>query len=256
MSHDHDMERALRRLAEDAAHQGAGQAQRGIAAAVTTATHAATDALHAHAGRRDAHVTPGYYLAKTSSPNQRVHWRDLEGRPPLGGIDPTLLELAADQLVSDTVPDERLPIAAIGEVSPKLVRANDPRLSGASLVRRSSESLAAGDWIGLHEVAGEQRARRATPTTPGGAAGFVAESAGVNEVVNIFVNGENQWGTVTGATAADIGRTVFLTTHGKASLTPPAQVGETIQPMGVIVGFNGLRTCVLVRFEFRFRLRE
>lgn len=248
------LELALERFARLVATSGAKQSFASVAAAISQVGSTASDKVDTHEVKRQfVHGVGPLYVAKTSSPTQFVRWSEIEGRPDLQTLD---FELDADRLVTGKVAYDRLHIAEAGEVSDRLVRANDPRLTGGiSFIRKTSESLAAGDWVNIHLVSGEHRVRRATALHPEGAVGFVGQSYGVNEDATVFLLGENAWTNLPVATQGDMGRTVFLsTTAGKCGLTPPGTEGTLIQPIGIIIRVAPPLVSVLVRFELRFQL--
>lgn len=254
MKNEGYLELALERFARTVAAKGSKEAQVATATALSQVVADVESGVDEHAAQRQfVHGVGPLYVAKTSSPSQFVKWTEIEGRPDLSMMT---FEIDADKIVSGTVAHERLPIAELGEVSENLVRANDPRLSGGlTFIRKTSESLAAGDWVNIHVTGGEHRVRRAVATHPDGALGFVAQSYGVNEDATIFLAGENAWVQLPSVTSSDIGRTVFLgSTPGRCGFAPPGTEGTVIQPVGTVIRAASPVATVLVRFELRFHL--
>lgn len=152
------------------------------------------------------------------------------------------------------VPISVLPVTQAGVADPnRLVRSDDPRLATRSLLAVTGAVLAAGDFVAVVSIDGEERCvpARADVHRPG-AIGFVTDAKGIGETVEIFTSGENPLAVIPGVTMNDVTRVVFLSaTPGKLSLTPPT-IG-VLQPVGVIAGVQE-RVRVILRFEFRFLL--
>jgi hypothetical protein len=99
----------------------------------------------------------------------------------------------------------------------------------ASIV--TSEALAAGDWVNVHNVTGAARARKADATTAGKAVdGFVLAAAGSGANATVYFEGTNT--QVSGQTPGD----VFLqTTAGAGGATVPSTAGNVVQRIGTAV---------------------
>ena len=185
-----------------------------------------------HAARRSGvHGVPvGMHIVRTSNPSGLALWTEIVGIPP-GGIDPTTIELAADQIVSGMISDDRLPIAAPGEAGPGLVRGNDPRLTSRASVAEAATALTLGTIVTIQADGRAVAASSASPMTA--AVGFVAESYGIGEMASIW-----PFGTVErhlpSATSAALMQPVYLAIGGAVSLSMPTS--GIIQQVGFVVG--------------------
>jgi hypothetical protein len=190
-----------------------------------------------HASRRSGvhGVPPGMFVARTSNPSGYVRYNELVGIPPAGGIDPTLLELAADQIVSGTIPDERLPIEPPGGSGPGLVRGNDPRLTSRGDTVETGAALALGTIVTIQADGRAVPASSASSETA--AVGFVAESYGLGEQALIWPFGVADRYLVT-ATSSSLMQPVFLGLNGAISLTMPTS--GIIQQVGYVIGVGAL----------------
>ena len=92
----------------------------------------------------------------------------------------------------------------------------------------TSEALAAGDWVNIHNATGA-KARKADATTAGKEAhGFVLAAFASGASATVYFEGLNT--QVTGQTAG----VVFLTTTpGVGGPTPPAGAGNIVQALGI-----------------------
>lgn len=92
----------------------------------------------------------------------------------------------------------------------------------------TSEALAAGDLINIHNSTGA-KARKADATTAGKEAhGFVLSSAASGAAATVYFEG-----TITGLSGLTPGPQFLTTTAGTSSGTPPAASGNVIQRVGV-----------------------
>jgi hypothetical protein len=179
------------------------------------------------------------YVAKTSRSDQWPDWKDLRGVvPDLGSIiDPSVFELDADQLVSGTIHDERLPIAAPGEVSNGLVRGNDPRLTSRASVAETAVPMTIGTLTTIQADGKAAPASCASPSTA--AVGFIAESYGVGESAIIWPFGIIDQYLPSFATS-DHMIPLYLGLNGGFSRDMP-QSG-IIQHVGTVIGVTALPT--------------
>lgn len=93
----------------------------------------------------------------------------------------------------------------------------------------TSEALAAGDYVNIHDVAGAFRARKADATTVGKEAhGFVLAAFGSGVAATIYFEGTNTG--VSGMTPGDV---YLHTTAGQGSNTIPSAAGNVVQKVGV-----------------------
>ncbi len=92
----------------------------------------------------------------------------------------------------------------------------------------TSEALAAGDWVNIHNVAGAFRARKADGTTSGKEKhGFVLAAFASAATATVYFEGTNA--QVTGQTPG----VVFLsTTAGLGTATAPSASGNVVQRIG------------------------
>lgn len=260
-----NLEIALRRLADQLKARSQAQA---VSAAAGVASEAAADAaaeVAVHAALRQfVHGVGPLYVAKTKNPDQYVDWAEIKNKPASfpgsgAGFDPSLLELDGAQITTGTVPINRLPVAADGVADHlTLVRSDDARLNaGTVAVVTTGEALSAGDFVRVANTGGAARAWRAAATSYAGAAvGFVASSAGSGDAAPVYPGGENVHCQLAGASVADLGATVFLSTlAGRVSRLPPSGAGQLLQPLGTVTAIHSSTVVtVLVRYEFRFRL--
>ena len=99
----------------------------------------------------------------------------------------------------------------------------------ASIV--SSENLAAGDFVNIHDVAGAFRVRKADATVTGKFAhGFVLAAVTSPAAAQVFFEGQNT--QVSGATPGD---RFLSTTAGGHTATAPSAAGQVVQRIGVAV---------------------
>lgn len=106
-------------------------------------------------------------------------------------------------------------------------------------VIQASETLAAGDFVNVHNVGGAARVRKADAATSGKEAhGFVL--AGVSSGANATVYFEGSNTQVTGQTP---GRVFLSTTAGLSEDTAPSGSGEVVQRIGLAV------SATVVNFE-------
>lgn len=100
----------------------------------------------------------------------------------------------------------------------------------------TSEALAAGDFVNVHNVAGAFRVRKADATVAGKAAdGFVLAGFGSAAVATVYFEGTNT--QVTGQTPG----AVFLqTTAGLAGATVPSAAGNVVQRIGAAISATAI----------------
>lgn len=109
----------------------------------------------------------------------------------------------------------------------------------------TSEALAAGDYVNIHNVAGA-RARKADATTAGKEAhGFVLAAFGSGAAATVYFEGANT--QVSGQTP---GRVFLGTTAGLGQTAAPSAAGNVVQVVGFAtsatsVNFNSGATIVL-----------
>jgi hypothetical protein len=109
----------------------------------------------------------------------------------------------------------------------------------------TSEALAAGDYVNIHNSAGA-KARKADATTAGKEAhGFVLAAFGSGATATVYMEGTNT--QVTGQTA---GRVYLSTTAGAGTATPVSGAGQVSQVIGfatstTTVNFHSGDTVVL-----------
>lgn len=95
----------------------------------------------------------------------------------------------------------------------------------------TSEALAAGDYVNIHDVAGAFRARKADATAVGKEAhGFVLAAFGSGVAATIYFEGTNTG--VSGMTPGDV---YLHTTAGQGSNAIPSAAGNVVQKVGVAV---------------------
>lgn len=110
--------------------------------------------------------------------------------------------------------------------------------SDSSETIQASEALAAGDWVNIHDVSGSRRVRKALAadnTKP--AHGYVTASVNSGANAAVFTSGVNGSVPLTGFTAADSGKAIFLSagTSGGCTKTPPTGAGNVVQRLGYVV---------------------
>jgi hypothetical protein len=109
----------------------------------------------------------------------------------------------------------------------------------------TSEALAAGDYVNIHNSSGA-KARKADATTAGKEAhGFVLAAFGSGATATVYMEGTNT--QVTGQTA---GRVYLSTTAGAGTATPVSGAGQVSQVIGfatstTTVNFHSGDTVVL-----------
>ena len=144
-----------------------------------------------------------------------------------GVLDPSLLNAtvaSAGAADADKIPQ----LDSAGKLDPTVM----PTGIGADTASiTTSEALASGDWVNIHDVAGAFRARKADATTSGKHAhGFVLAGAGSGAAATVYFEGTNSG--VTGMTPGD----VFLaTTAGIGDATAPTGSGNVVQRIGVAI---------------------
>ena len=105
----------------------------------------------------------------------------------------------------------------------------------------ATESLTAGDWVNIFNNGGTAAVKKAlAQDTTRPATGYVTTSIGATNPVNVYMSGPNAKIPVGSFTAADLGKTVFLSAsvQGGCSTTPPSTSGQLIQPLGKIIGID------------------
>lgn len=103
----------------------------------------------------------------------------------------------------------------------------------------TSEALAAGDYVNIHDVAGAFRARKADATVAGKHAdGFVLAAFGSGVLATVYFEGPNT--QVSGQTP---GKVYLQTTAGLGGPNPPNAAGNIVQQVGVAV------SATVVNFE-------
>lgn len=94
---------------------------------------------------------------------------------------------------------------------------------------QASESLSAGDWVNVHDVAGAFRVRKADASAAGKqAVGFVLAGVASGAQATIFGEGTNN--QVTGQTPGAV--YLSATTPGAGTATPPSGTGKVVQRVG------------------------
>lgn len=132
-----------------------------------------------------------------------------------------------------------------GRLHPSLMPAG---IGAATVMAVTSEALAAGDVVNFHSVAGERRVRKANATdVTKPAHGFVLSAVSIGVSAEVYTDGQNVAGALGSFVAADIGKTIFLSTSaGLVTLTPPTANGNIVQPLGEIYDVGSA-----VSFDFR-----
>lgn len=115
-----------------------------------------------------------------------------------------------------------------GKISATMLPAG---LGADSMDMTTSEALAAGNWVNIHDVGGQFRVRKADASTAGKEAmGFVLGAAASGATVTVYFEGTNTG--VTGQTPGD----VFLsTTPGVGAAAAPSATGNVVQRIGFAV---------------------
>jgi len=94
----------------------------------------------------------------------------------------------------------------------------------------TSEALAAGDYVNIHNSTGA-KVRKADASTSGKEAhGYVLAAFGSGAAATVYFEGAND--QVTGHTP---GAVYLSTTPGQATATPPSAAGQVVQRLGVAV---------------------
>jgi len=101
---------------------------------------------------------------------------------------------------------------------------------------QTSEALAAGDFVNVHNVSGSGRVRKADATTAGKEAdGFVLAAFASGASATVYFEGTND--QVTGQTPG----TVYLsTTPGAATTTAPNASGNVVQRIGFAISATAI----------------
>lgn len=221
-------------------------------------------AAHARANSGVHGVGAGYIVAKTANPTGFPRWIEIDGRPSWidQQIDPSTIEIDADQVTTGVFDIVRLPVADPGEISStELVRADDPRLAVIPQTMRTMEGMGAGSYVCVVDDSGTAKVRRATASdTDHAAVAFIGDSIGANEESAVYFEGINSQAYFvigTSLAASDVGRTVFLAASmpGALTLVPPSASGQLLQPVGRIVRvITETIAAVLTAFETEFYL--
>jgi len=100
---------------------------------------------------------------------------------------------------------------------------------------QASETLAAGDFINVHDVSGSARMRKADATTAGKEAdGFVKSAVTSGATGDAYFEGTND--QVTGMTPGQ----VFLTTTAGVAGAAPSASGNVVQRLGVAISATAI----------------
>lgn len=103
-------------------------------------------------------------------------------------------------------------------------------------VVQASETLAAGDYVNVHNVSGAFRARKADATTSGKEAhGFVLAAVTSGQNATVYFEGTN-----TGVTSQTPGVVFLSTTAGAGTATAPSGSGNIVQRIGVAVAVTAV----------------
>lgn len=119
-------------------------------------------------------------------------------------------------------------LASDGKIDSTMINASG---TANSKVMTTSEAVAAGDWVNIHESTGS-KVRKADAATGKEAMGYVLVGVGSGATVTVFFEGDNTG--VTGMT----GGAVYLsaTTPGRGQATSPTGAGVISQVVGFANG--------------------
>jgi hypothetical protein len=252
-------ELALRRLVARLRTRAQSDAVATANGAVADLESSIDDSIAAHAAQtQHVHGVGDYYVAKSSSPTQFPNWADIQNKPDFLA-DPIAGSEDDDEHLTPFIDFAWLPVTLPGEtVSDKLVRADDPRLSDRPQTMNTAEPIGAGLYVCVFDDGDMPRITAAHANdTSHAAVAFIIDSVGEHENADTYFHGVNPIGQLTTTpVAADIGKTVFLsTTPGYVSLTPPNGVGQLLQPIGRIIKvLSGTTVELLTVFETQFYL--
>lgn len=116
----------------------------------------------------------------------------------------------------------------------------------------ANEALNAGDFVNVFHNGTERRVRRANAvSTTAPAHGFVLASATAGSEVSVYFSGLNSQAPRGSLTAADVGRRVFLSasTAGAYTLTPPNNVNNIVQQLGIIAAVDTTNNIISIVFD-------
>ncbi|NNJ10595.1 hypothetical protein EKD04_009665 [Chloroflexales bacterium ZM16-3] len=131
-------------------------------------------------------------------------------------------------------------VGADGKLDPSLMPATG---GDSSETITTSEALAAGDWINIHQVSNVRRVRKALGTdTTKPVHGFVNTAVNSGADAAVYTRGVNGSVPLSGFTVADAGVPVFLSagTSGGCTKTPPSAAGNIVQRLGFVVEVAGV----------------
>ena len=113
--------------------------------------------------------------------------------------------------------------------------------SASTVTATATEGLSAGDIVNLHNNAGTKSVRKANATDATKPAhGFVLAAVSSSATATVYLDGQDTQIPVGSYVAADVGKTVFLsTTAGGITTTPPNSTGNLLQALGEIVDVGG-----------------
>lgn len=141
-----------------------------------------------------------------------------------GVLDPTLLNAKATSAGAGDA-NKVVQLGGDGKISSTMLPAG---MGTDSLEMTTSEALAAGDWVNIHNVTGNARVRKADATAQGKEVmGFVLSSAASGATVTVYFEGTN-----TGVTSQTPGDVFLSTTPGVGSATAPSASGNVVQRIG------------------------
>lgn len=122
-------------------------------------------------------------------------------------------------------------LGADGKISPTMINTSNSN----SKVMTASETLVAGNWINLHDVAGQARVRKADAATGKECMGYVLEGVAAGGTVTVYFEGENT--AVTGMVAGPV---YLSSTPGAGQAASPTGAGVISQVVGVATGPNSV----------------
>lgn len=144
-----------------------------------------------------------------------------------------LIETVATQVGGAPNADKIPALDAAGRLDASMMPTG---LGADTAVIMASETLAAGDFVNIHNVSGNARVRKADAATAGKEAhGFVL--AGVASAANATVFFE---GTNTGVTGQTPGVAFLSTTAGLGTPTAPSVAGQVVQRIGLAVSATAI----------------
>ena len=252
-------ELALRKLIARLRDRSSSDAFHAASGAVAEIANTVDESVAAHnALTQHVHGVGDLYVAKSSHPTQFPNWADIRNKPDFLADDGLPSE-DDDEHLTPFIDFAWLPVAELGETAPDLlVRANDPRLSEVPQRMNTAEPIGAGMYVSVFNDGGTARIRPAHASdTNHCAVAYIIDSVGIHEDADAYFDGVNPLAQLTTTpVAADIGKTVFLSTSpGYVSLTPPNASGQLLQPLGRIIKIISFTTVELLTvFETQFYL--